>query len=245
MKLISISLILFAYMILYYAHSLGALLTSILSMIGIVIISFFGQQRPMAQKAMFSFILFIVVAAIIFVDIVGLSNILIALGKDPTLTGRTTLWTAALQQIEQNPLLGLGYQAFWRQGFAPAEHLWWIMGIHGRAGFHFHNLYFNTAVDLGFVGFLIICIMMLRLIFLSLNLIFYRLNDKALFAIGCFSFLFIRSFEEVDLTYQFAVGTLLFCILWSYFGQARINILDAAKRARLRRTPWSTKTLAQ
>jgi O-antigen ligase len=35
------------------------------------------------------------------------------LGKDSTLTGRTGIWTAAIESIAKRPLLGYGYQAFW------------------------------------------------------------------------------------------------------------------------------------
>ena len=35
------------------------------------------------------------------------------LGKDPTLTGRTEIWSAVLDSIAKRPLLGYGYQAFW------------------------------------------------------------------------------------------------------------------------------------
>ena len=34
------------------------------------------------------------------------------LGRDPTLTGRTEMW-AALLAVENNPLVGVGYQSFW------------------------------------------------------------------------------------------------------------------------------------
>jgi exopolysaccharide production protein ExoQ len=35
------------------------------------------------------------------------------LGKDLTLTGRTQIWTSAIESIAKRPLLGYGYQAFW------------------------------------------------------------------------------------------------------------------------------------
>jgi O-antigen ligase len=35
------------------------------------------------------------------------------LGKDMTLTGRTSIWSAVLDSIVKRPLLGYGYQAFW------------------------------------------------------------------------------------------------------------------------------------
>jgi O-antigen ligase len=35
------------------------------------------------------------------------------LGKDPTLSGRTTIWAAVLKPILKQPWLGWGYNAFW------------------------------------------------------------------------------------------------------------------------------------
>lgn len=35
------------------------------------------------------------------------------LGKDSTLTGRTGIWSAAIDSISRRPLFGYGYQAFW------------------------------------------------------------------------------------------------------------------------------------
>ena len=51
----------------------------------------------------------IVVVAAVFPDL----SFLEMLGKDPTLTGRTELWTYVLADIAQRPLLGWGYSAFW------------------------------------------------------------------------------------------------------------------------------------
>ncbi len=81
-----------------------------------------------------------------------LESVLTYSGKDVTLTGRTDLWEFGRQLIEQRPLLGLGYQAFWVQGHAPAEVLWAAFGIEPRSGFNFHNTYISNAVEIGIVG---------------------------------------------------------------------------------------------
>jgi exopolysaccharide production protein ExoQ len=39
--------------------------------------------------------------------------LLSVLGKDSTLTGRTGIWSAAIDSISRRPLFGYGYQAFW------------------------------------------------------------------------------------------------------------------------------------
>lgn len=73
-------------------------------------------------------------------------------GKDVTLTGRTDLWAVAFQEIAAQPILGVGFQAFWVQGNPLAEQLWAMFGIAGRAGFHFHNTLISNTVEIGLVG---------------------------------------------------------------------------------------------
>lgn len=79
------------------------------------------------------------------------TTIMFLLGKDPTLTGRTKIWTLALYSAMKRPLLGYGYHAFWNglQGesanisladrwIVPAAHngfldLWLGLGLIGLA----------------------------------------------------------------------------------------------------------------
>ena len=51
-----------------------------------------------------------------------------------------------------DPILGVGYDAFWVPGTHEAEVLWQQFGIIERSGFHFHNLVINEFVDLGLLG---------------------------------------------------------------------------------------------
>jgi exopolysaccharide production protein ExoQ len=76
--------------------------------------------------------------------------------KDPTLTGRTYLWYRAADLIQEKPLLGRGYYAFWRQGNLDAEGLWRYFGIDNRGGFTFHNTLVDILVTLGWLGALVI-----------------------------------------------------------------------------------------
>jgi hypothetical protein len=55
-------------------------------------------------------------------------------------------------EIAERPLLGHGYQAFWRIGNPVAEDLWRAFGIESRSGFHFHNFYLSNAVEVGVPG---------------------------------------------------------------------------------------------
>lgn len=75
--------------------------------------------------------------------------------KDPTLTGRTYLWYRAADLIQEKPVLGRGYYAFWVQGNTDAEGFWQYFGIQERGGFTFHNTAVELLVTLGWVGLIL------------------------------------------------------------------------------------------
>lgn len=75
--------------------------------------------------------------------------VLRALGKDPTLTGRTDIWAAVLRAAQARPWLGYGYAAFWDKQSAPArlvqkETHWLVPSA--------HNGWLDLLVQVGWVG---------------------------------------------------------------------------------------------
>lgn len=55
----------------------------------------------------------------------GALNFVLALfGKDATLIDRTYLWTEGITAFQEAPAVGVGYQAWWVQGFSEPEWLW-------------------------------------------------------------------------------------------------------------------------
>lgn len=70
------------------------------------------------------------------------------LGKDTSLTGRTALWSAVIPLIEQKPLLGWGYRAFWQMPNATLL----IDQISGWGATSSHNAFLEIALQLGLVG---------------------------------------------------------------------------------------------
>lgn len=220
LRFASILTTLLSFVLLYLAKSIGAAVIALGSFLFIVLVKYLTSRRIGLRKLLIGFLVLVMLLAIGLIATVGIGDILRAVGKDPTLTGRTILWNSASIQIAQHPILGIGYQAFWQKGFPPAEALWTLMHIPIRAGFHFHNLYYHTLVDLGLAGLLVLIALLLRLAFWSVKLVMTSINDKSFFALGCFVFLLARSPLEVDLTFQFHLGTILFCLAWSYLRQA-------------------------
>ncbi len=72
-----------------------------------------------------------------------------AVGKDPTLTGRTLIWDSLLRQSAESPWLGYGYQAFWGLDSVPAQRIRaeteWLVPTA-------HNSWLDILVQLGWIG---------------------------------------------------------------------------------------------
>ncbi|PWJ82396.1 exopolysaccharide production protein ExoQ [Pseudaminobacter salicylatoxidans] len=133
-----------------------------------------------------------------------------AFGKDSTLTGRTYLWSQGWEAAAQAPVFGVGYQAYWVQGFSEAERLWAEFYIGSRSGFHFHNTYIEVLVELGAVGLVLIAMLMIRVPFGFISRLASARHDPvSLVAFGIAWMFLIRSFVEVDVINPYVVGSFL------------------------------------
>ena len=94
--------------------------------------------------------LILVAGSIAAVVVSNWENILLGLGRDATLSGRTNLWEVAIEKIAERPWLGYGYQGFWQEG-GGAEVIWQAEGYKPP---HAHNGYINITLDLGLIGLL-------------------------------------------------------------------------------------------
>ena len=118
------------------------------------------------------------------------------------------------------PLLGLGYQSFWVQGHVEAEGLWRYAQIESRAGFHFHNLYYETAVELGELGVAVMAAMLLGAGFVAVRLALRSPGPEAAFLCALVIFYAIRVFVELDFLDPFSPGSFLLPVIWVYGSEA-------------------------
>jgi O-antigen ligase len=72
-----------------------------------------------------------------------------ALGKDPSLTGRTDIWAGLLRQSAKRPLTGYGYGVFWTLDSVPAN---WIRKETGWLVPSAHNGWLDILAQLGWIG---------------------------------------------------------------------------------------------
>jgi exopolysaccharide production protein ExoQ len=74
-----------------------------------------------------------------------------AVGRDPTLTGRTEIWKAVLS-TNTNPLIGTGYESFW---LGPRlQSVWQRTGVGINEA---HNGYLEVYLQLGLIGVFLLC----------------------------------------------------------------------------------------
>ncbi len=140
-----------------------------------------------------------------------INAVLHTFGKDSTLTGRTYLWSEGIKNGLLHPALGYGYSAFWVAARPAAQWYWHEFFITNATGFHFHNLYIQTFVDLGLAGALLMAWLIASSSWRSFALVWRRgmtLETGLLFGLA-FLF-FFRSPFEVDTLGPYGMGPLLF-----------------------------------
>lgn len=151
-------------------------------------------------------------AAIIFSGINLETDVLSAIGKDSTLTGRTVLWDKALQSFSDHPWLGLGYLSYWYSSQTEAAEIWILTG---QELYSFHNVYLDRLVDVGIIG--------LSLFAGGLLVLFWRcsrllLSERTVTWAWCLTFLFFIA----------ALGMSEYPIFWNSEFQLVLSMIAGA-----------------
>lgn len=92
--------------------------------------------------------------SVLFLNVGGV--ILEAMGRNPTLTGRTELWSQVLL-LQGHPLVGTGFESFWLGD--RLEHLWSRYWWHPNES---HNGYLEIYLNLGWIGIALLGILIAR-----------------------------------------------------------------------------------
>lgn len=81
--------------------------------------------------------------------------ILDALGKDPTLTGRTDIWASVLRRVEEHPWQGYGYGAFWAVEEGPVGYVRSEVNWEAPTA---HNGWLELLLSFGWTGVLLFAV---------------------------------------------------------------------------------------
>ena len=164
--------------------------TNWLIMIGIAgfvpLLTLFRSRRltlPLRVLLVLSFAI-----ACIAVAVAGFGDLLAAVGRDATFSGRQSLWEGVATIVsERYPILGAGYGAFFSDRGGVRD-LFYLVASWGSIPDHAHNGYLNVWADLGTVG----------------------LVTLVLFLVTTLAHLLVRSINEPDRAAWGALCTLMF-----------------------------------
>jgi len=197
---------------LYTSKSVSSILSLALVMAAVIVAIFLARiPRTYRMLSLTGIMLLGIAIAGIGLSLNAHENILEAFGKDTTLTGRTHLWDEGLKIGLQAPYLGHGYGAFWVEGQPKAEQLWEENGVTAKVGFHFHNVFLETFVELGALGVAVIVFLVLANGWNSMRAIIRNgLSVEYIYALGISLMFLARAMVEVDIIGTFSIGPLLF-----------------------------------
>ncbi|MFK0686995.1 O-antigen ligase family protein [Mesorhizobium sp. IMUNJ 23033] len=209
---------------------------------GLAVVILLGVSKVLSRR--YRRVLFAVgactlVGAIMAALNLGLMDFVLGIfGKDSTLTGRTYLWEQGWEAAQQFPVLGYGYAAYWVQGFAEAERLWAEFYITTRTGFHFHNTYIETLVELGFVGVTLIALVILRAFYGHVSSVIFRdwRADSVVLA-GAVGLMLLRSFFEVEILGPYFTASFVV-----YYGLFKLREVPVVRPQRSRIAIQEAKT---
>ena len=116
--------------------------------------------------------------------------ILQALGKDPSLTGRTDIWESLMRRVAERPWTGYGYSAFWGRESVPAHYVrletgWLVPSA--------HNGWIDLLVQVGWPGAILVGVVMA----ITLIALLVRLGGQG-FREGGFSLAYLLVFAVLS-----------------------------------------------
>ncbi|MEF0941587.1 O-antigen ligase family protein [Rhizobium sp. BR 362] len=201
----------FALFCLSASQSATSAITLVVAIAAVLVGMFLRRFAPRHRTVFFLVLIPLAMVALLICASTGLVDILLGMfGKDMTLTGRTYLWQRGFEIAQENPILGEGFQSFWVQGFSRAEILWNQFYIPSRTGFHFHNTYIETMVELGYVGLFLLSVIVIVLLAGQLKRLLAAGSCREDVVMLGFTTLFIsRSFVEIDFLNQYTIGSFL------------------------------------
>ncbi len=178
--------------------SAGALLNGVM-LTAIVLLSsqVFKLKLPLFISVLLLAILLALSVTVWFSEIA--TPVLELFERDLTLTGRTDIWPAVIQKIQERPWLGYGFSGFWHgirgESADVIRTLRW--GVPDS-----HNGFLDLALQLGLVGSAIFLLIIWVALLKSVALVKTRFCSEYLWPIILLSYAFLVNFSESTLLSQ-------------------------------------------
>ncbi len=153
------------------------------------------------------------------------------LGKDLTLTGRTDIWAIMWELIEQRPLLGYGFNGFWRGWDSEVSaYIWRTLQWDCPYG---HNGFLDLMAELGVVGLAILIMSLTTAYLRGVRLLLITRSVEGVWPLMCLTFLVLYNLSEGSLLATNSIFWILYVsTIFSTtveYELARKNSFDIAK----------------
>ena len=150
------------------------------------------------RQSIIVFIFLIVMSILLALAVsAGIELIFQALGKDPTLTGRTVFWEQLIDTIARSPL-GYGYNGFW-QPWRGIENPAVFIGAGLEGDYrppHAHNGFLDVGLQLGFIGLLIFLLSFAKTLIAAIWRTQFHRGSEAVFPLIILVFLIMSNTSE-------------------------------------------------
>lgn len=176
------------------------------------------KNLSLALGIFFSFITF--VGIFVYNGTSIINELIISMGKDITLSGRTNIWMLVIEAIKVKPLFGYGYGAFWQVDTGPSE---FITNLLDMPLDQAHNGYLNITLELGVVGLVIFLLSLLQNIFNSMRLQLYTKGYLVIFPLTFMMFFFIFNMSESIIVAQNSASWIIYSILSTYLSYQSVQ----------------------
>ncbi len=212
---------LLAFDLIFVAHSATAVILSAGAIMAIFLFGILPQGGRLRSPifwvftlAGISFVLTFMATVLAFQEVNPIEEVLAIFDKDTTLTGRTTLWAYATEQIRLHPYLGVGDGGFWTplDWTSDARRIYEEFHKKYYAHFSFHNSYFEIAVHQGLIGLGIAVLAVSWSLFQVIRAVLVRNAIPTVFFFTISSVTMVRSMTEAGLMAPFSQLPMLLTI---------------------------------
>ncbi|RRN73474.1 Wzy-type polysaccharide biosynthesis protein UppW [Agrobacterium deltaense] len=159
------------------------------------------------------------------------SQMLTKLGLDASFTGRRDIWTVAIDYIRQSPLLGYGYQAFWRSDALMSsftENNTWATTAPDS-----HNGYFDLLLAGGVPGLVLVMLWIYLLPLHYLGKMNEATRNSPLTRLYVGVWLYVLLYGFLETLFFLSTGFVWFFLIVAVMGlhlQANASLVEEAER---------------
>jgi O-antigen ligase len=178
------------------ATATGAMLAALVTVVCVMVM----RSKKMGAAGRVAFVVAIgALASLVWVAGVTPDALLTAVGRGTNLTGRADFWPYLQNAIADRPILGYGYNAFFRSADGIAALGSYVVQAGGWSPYHAHNSFLEVLLDGGVLGLVLLVGTVLVALIRALRYVFVTHRIVAAWPLAIVAYLMVGSFTETYL----------------------------------------------